>query len=85
MKLSRLVPAHTKTECFDWIKSDFMVMSRRYREVRGKCCRPMDACFWCKHPFADGDMMALAGRPKASNVMLCQRCAAEAEKAEAPA
>jgi len=80
MKLSRLVPAHTKTEGFCWIKSDFMVMDQRYREVRGKCRRPMDACFWCKHKFADGEMMALAGRPKAVNVILCQRCAAKAEK-----
>jgi hypothetical protein len=35
----------------------------------------MDCCYWCRHPFADGEMMALACFGGIGNKVLCQRCA----------
>lgn len=82
MKLSKRVPARTRTEKFRWCKQAWMTMTPRYREIRGKCRRPMDTCFWCKHKFKDGDIMALAARESASNVVLCPSCACELKSSE---
>ena len=77
MQLSRVVPSHRKTVKFHWCKSDFMVMSQKYREIRSKLRSPMDSCFWCGHKFSDGEMMALANPEHGTNVVLCQICASE--------
>lgn len=53
-------------------------MSEQYRAIRAKTSRPMDSCHWCRHKFADGENMNLAGRPKGLNVLLCDACAKEA-------
>ena len=76
--LSRIVPAHRHTMEFNWVNRDFMVMSPKFREIRAKLRKPMDACKWCGHPIADGEMMALAQpkKPGSANVILCQGCAA---------
>lgn len=81
LRLSRLVPAHTRAVRFHWIKADFMVMSQQYRRIREKCRSPMDTCKWCGHKHVDGEMMALAGPEKGANWILCQRCATEAQAA----
>lgn len=75
MQLSRMVPAHRYTVQFKWCKRDFSLMSPKFREIRAKCASPMDTCFWCKHSFADGEMMALAQPDKGGNKVLCQSCA----------
>ena len=80
MRLTRTVPQHTRTEQFQWIEADFLEMGPAYRRARAQMCKPMDTCWWCQRPFADGDMIALAGRVKGANVVLCQTCAAEAAK-----
>lgn len=75
MKLSRKIPARTETILFNWCKKDFLKMSQGYRNIRAKMSSKMDTCFWCKHRFKDGEMMALA-QPKAGrNKVLCQKCA----------
>ena len=73
--LDRLVPAHIKRQEFLWCKLDFMPMSQEYRNIREKTKRPMDTCWWCKHKFVDGEMMALACPTKGVNRVLCQTCA----------
>lgn len=75
MQLSWMVPAHRFTVTFNWCKRDFMPMSPKYREIRAKQSKPMDTCFWCKHAFEDGEMMALAQPDKGGNKVLCQSCA----------
>jgi len=75
MKLSRKVPARTKTISFIWCKKDFMVMNQKYRDCRSRMRDPMDKCFWCAHEFKDGEMMGLAQPEKGKNKMLCQACA----------
>lgn len=80
MKLSKRVPARTKTVHFNWCKKDFTVMDQKYREIRKKHASkrsPMDACFWCGYKFMDGEMMALAQPKKGTNEVLCQSCADE--------
>ena len=77
-RLSRRVPARTKTETFTWIRRPFLEMSQKYRDVR-KRLNPMDSCFWCRHKFEDGETMNLAGRPKGRNVVLCDTCADSAQ------
>jgi len=77
MKLSRRIPARTKTVYFNWCKKDFLMMDQEYRDIRAKCGNPMDACFWCGHKFKDGEMMALAQPKKGRNKILCQDCAGQ--------
>ncbi len=78
LKLTKRVPARTKTVTFRWCSRDFTTMSERYRAIRARSRHPMDTCFWCNHKFANGEKMGLAAREKGSNVVLCQDCADEA-------
>ena len=73
MKLSRRIPARTKTVEFTWIKRDFMLWS--FFSLRRTS---PSSCWWCNHPFDGDDMMALAGVKGKTNKLICQRCAAEA-------
>ena len=50
-------------------------MCQRFRDVRSKSKDPGDKCFWCKHKFEDGEMMALACFGTKGNHTLCQDCA----------
>lgn len=76
MKLSKRIPARTKTLTAKWCKKNFLVMSPKYREVRKKMRKPMDTCYWCNHGFEDGEMMALAlFNELCGNKVLCQNCA----------
>jgi hypothetical protein len=75
MKLTKRIPAHTMTAQFNWCKKDFMEIGPKYREIRSGFSDPMDACFWCGHKFADGEMMALAQLKGKRNKILCQGCA----------
>jgi hypothetical protein len=52
-------------------------MSPDFRRIRSGHRNPMDTCYWCKHPFADGEMMALAAFVEKGNKTLCQSCANE--------
>ena len=72
---ARQIPARQKTVEFTWIAKDFMKWSIFY-DAR-KHNRP-DKCWWCSHPFGGDEMLALAGRSKKVNVLLCQDCAASA-------
>jgi len=77
MKLTRRVPARTETIRFDWCRKEFVEMSDCYRMIRSGCSKPMDACFWCKHKFVNGEMMALAHEASGRNRILCQDCVAK--------
>ena len=77
MKLSRKIPARTETQTALWCRKDFLEMSQRFRDIRSKSRNPMDKCFWCKHKFEDGEMMALAYFGSNDNKTLCQGCATE--------
>lgn len=76
MTLSKIVPQRRCTIEFNWVKSDFMLFGT-FRVAREKRMglRGMDKCFWCKKPFADADMMALAQPTSGANRVLCQGCA----------
>ena len=73
MKLTKRVPARTKTFEASACKLDFMAMSPRFREIRSKMRNKLDKCEWCGHVFADGEMMALAISNE-GNKPLCQNC-----------
>lgn len=76
MKLERIVPQHKKTASFLWVRSDFMPMSQKFRDIRESMREPRDShkCWWCKRKFEDGDMMGLAAQKAKGNVLLCQTC-----------
>ena len=76
MKLTKRISARKKTVQFNWCRKNWMEMNQKVRHIRAKSRDPMDVCFWCKHPFIDGEMMALA-QPKGKNKVLCQKCADE--------
>jgi len=77
MKLSKRIPARTKTVKINWCKKDFLEMNQKFRDVRANFEQPMDDCFWCGHKFIDGEMMSLAQLVGRRNEMLCQSCADE--------
>jgi uncharacterized CHY-type Zn-finger protein len=77
LKLSKRIPARTKTIEFEWCKQEYMKMSPGFKEIRAKSRNPMDKCWWCGHEFEDGEMMALAHPEGKKNVVLCQTCVAE--------
>ncbi len=79
MQLTKQVPARRKTITFKWLKRDFMTMSPRFRKIRRKARNKLDACYWCRHKFEDGEMMALGQIVDVGpNKVFCQSCAAEA-------
>ena len=73
LKLSKRVPSRSIAFEATGCQLDFLQMSPRYREIRAGSRNPMDKCHWCKHPFADGEMMALA-LTKKGNKTLCRKC-----------
>lgn len=77
LKISKQVPATTKTLTARWCKRQFITMSKRYRSIRATTGNPMDCCYWCGHKFPDGEMMALAAFNDIGNKVLCQSCADE--------
>jgi uncharacterized CHY-type Zn-finger protein len=52
-------------------------MTPNFRRIRSGHKNPMDTCYWCKHAFEDGEMMALAHFVGKANKVLCQSCANE--------
>lgn len=74
MRLTRSIPEQRLTLHIAWVKRDFLAMSEKYRNARKRSKRPMDSCHWCKHAFADGEMMALAQIGSGPNVVLCHGC-----------
>lgn len=80
--LSRIVPAHRKTLQLTWLHRTFMLFGT-FKAARKKMRMDVyENCHWCKKPFADPDMMTLAGRPKGGNVLLCQSCAEQASQSD---
>jgi hypothetical protein len=83
LSLSKIVPQHRSTVEFTWIHPSWMLFGTfKAARERMKLSKIYQACFWCKKPFEEADMMALAGRPKGANVILCQGCAASANDGE---
>lgn len=75
LTLSKVVPRHTRTETFRWIKRDFMQFGA-FKAARQRMGLGInDKCWWCKKPFEDADIMALAQPLKGANRVLCQPCA----------
>ena len=74
-KLTREIPARTETIEIDWCNKNWLAMSQTFRDIRAKARRPMTSCGLCKHPFVDGEMMALACFSKSGNKPLCGTCA----------
>jgi len=82
MKLSRRVPARTKTIVVEKLARDFFTMSQTFRDIRGNSRNPMDCCYWCKRPFADGESMSLGIMQSGPNRVFCSKCADELEESE---
>ena len=82
MRLSRVVPAHTKTVEFYAIKADFAKYTEGWRRVRSTMRNKLDRCGWCGIPFEDGDTIALGFCNHEKNKVLCQACAKKAGDAE---
>lgn len=81
MKLSKRKPASTVTFTAESCIENYLAMSPKFRAIRSRMRNPMDKCHWCKHPFADGEMMSLAFTKK-GNKTLCQACARELIESE---
>lgn len=78
LTLSKRIPARRKTVRARWCLAEFLEMSPQFRAIRKEAGRPMDNCYWCNHPFADGEMMGLAAfEDRIGNKILCQTCAME--------
>ena len=73
MKLTRRVPARTKTAHVRWFKRDFAPMGPEFRRIR-KEIKGSITCWWCSHAFEDGEVMALAAIKGQTNKLLCQDC-----------
>jgi hypothetical protein len=78
--LSRVVPAHRVTWAFTWIKRDWLVFGPFKTARKRMKLKEYAQCAWCREPFQDHHIVALAGRPKGANVLLCQNCATEASQ-----
>ena len=84
MKLSKKIPARTKTVEFTWAYKYFMQATEKYLEIRnrlyGRRKGTMASCDWCKRKFEVDEWFALAqpkpkqGGPK-RNWALCHDCA----------
>lgn len=78
LQLSKVVPKHTHTQAFTWIKRGFSTFGS-YAEARKRAgMKVQEKCFWCRRPFVDADSMALAGRTCKTNILLCDDCATKA-------
>lgn len=84
LKISKRVPARTKTLTALWCHKSFCEMTPRFRAILAKSRRPMNTCYWCKHKFEDGEMMALAAFEVVGNQTLCGKCADELLASEEP-
>jgi hypothetical protein len=77
LTLSKRIPARTKTVKFTWVKRDFMPWS-----TFSKTRQTPNSCWWCHHSFEGDEMLALAGRFRKTNVLICQSCADRALEAD---
>lgn len=75
MKLSRVIPKHTKTVHFNWCQKDWIEMSEKFRKIRSRMRNKLDTCFWCGHNFKDGEKMSIAQPERGANKVLCNGCA----------
>ena len=55
-------------------KKKIGLMSQEFRNIRSRLRNPMDKCFFCKHPFVDGEMMGLVMIKGKKNKVICQSC-----------
>ena len=78
MKISKRIPARTKTLHDRWCHREWMKCDAEYRRIRDSLRKgSLQTCHWCKHKFKDGEQMALAVFEEVGNKVLCQTCAAE--------
>jgi len=84
MKLSKRIPARTKTVRFNWAYKNFSQCTERYqkmrRSLRGRRSGSMLSCDWCRRQFGTDEWFALAQPlPKqegpSRNWALCHDCA----------
>lgn len=74
MQLSRVVPKHTRTERFHWVRLEFMKFAT-YREARVRMGMSVQSkCYWCQTTFDYDAMLALAAPEKGRNKLLCPDC-----------
>jgi len=84
LRLSKPIPARTKTVTARWCKLEWLQMSDTYRAIRRKARHKLDTCYWCGHAFRDGEMMALAAfEEQVGNRTLCQVCGGKLLASEA--
>lgn len=75
LALSKVVPRHKVTAKFRWLTRNWMKFGN-FKAARQRVGLGIhDKCWWCKAPFADSDVMALAQPETGANRVLCQRCA----------
>lgn len=77
VKLSKRIPARTKTIRFNWCVRNFL-QYRTYRQARERSrMKITKGCEWCGAAFGDDDQIALAQPDKSRNMLLCDACAVE--------
>ena len=84
MKLTKIIPEHTKTITAEWLRRNFTVMTPNYRKIRQNSAYQGFRCYWCKTKFQDGDQIALACISKKGNKVFCDSCAKQLENSDKP-
>lgn len=75
MPLEKTIPSRKVRFTALWVRMDFLAMGDEYRAARARMRKKLDSCWWCRHKFDDGEMMALACIEGKGNVVLCRSCA----------
>ena len=84
MKLTKMIPARRKTVTARWCKLEWKPKGDIPEHPDGWWDH-LRHCYWCRHEYADGEMMAMAEFERIGNKTLCHSCATElldSEKSE---
>jgi len=82
IRISKHIPARTERYEVIWLVPKFQAMNQNWRRIRSRFSYKGDKCWWCKHPFEDGEMMGMMCIKKKGNRVVCQTCAGLIEKGE---
>jgi len=75
ISLSKIIAPKKKTVVFKWLRKDVLVYNEAYRTARSRMRKPLNKCFWCRHPFIDGEHFAVGCVEGQGNKVLCHQCA----------
>jgi len=72
--MPEIVRTKTTRYAIEWVKLEFLPFDEKFRAVRQRHRSTTPSrCYICHRPFADGEMMALAGCRR-GNKLICRAC-----------